>query len=213
MRNDKVLQLLDNAGKNFAALLKEIHPSLALIDGLYGMEDKGPIKGSPVFHGFAIASEDIVLVDSLTTYIMGFEVDQVPYIAFAYKEGLGNNRWQNIVGVEPSQVKFPYRPHPFFQKQRMWKNHHFKQGNREDRGDRTDRKDRDPRDRNSINKDYRENRDKNYKDREFRNKDKGFRDRKDYREYRNPRDIKETRDKEINNNTSYNRSQYQKDKD
>ena len=128
-KNEKFLQLLENAGKNFVRLLKEIKPSMSLIDGLYGMEGKGPIKGSPVFHGFAIASEDVVLTDSLTTYIMGFEVEQVPYLSFAYAEGLGNNRWQNVIGVDPSQVKFPYRPHPIFQKQKMWKSYYQKKTN------------------------------------------------------------------------------------
>jgi len=118
---DRFVQLIDNAGRNLVRLLKEVKPSMAFIDGLYGMEGKGPIKGSPVFHGFAVASEDVVLADALTTYLMGFEVDQVSYITYAFQEGLGNNRWQNVIGVDPSQVKFPYRPHPLFQKQKCWK--------------------------------------------------------------------------------------------
>jgi uncharacterized protein (DUF362 family) len=119
--SDKLPQLGINAGKNFVSLLKEITPSMTLIDGLYGMEGKGPVKGSPVFHGFAIASEDIVLADALTTYIMGFEVDDVSYLTYAYREGLGNNRWQNVIGVDPPLVKFPYRPHPFTQRQKLWR--------------------------------------------------------------------------------------------
>ncbi|UCH95131.1 MAG: DUF362 domain-containing protein [Candidatus Aminicenantes bacterium] len=126
-KNERLIQLLDNGGKNFARLVREITPSLTLIDGLFGMEGKGPIKGSPVFHGFAIASEDPVLADALTTYIMGFEVDQIPYLTYAYREGVGNNRWQNIIGVDPSQVKFPYRPHPMFPKQKLWSEHYQQQ--------------------------------------------------------------------------------------
>jgi uncharacterized protein (DUF362 family) len=154
-KNDRLVQLLEHSGKNFAHLLKEISPSMAMIDGLYGMEGRGPIKGSPVFHGFAIASEDVVLTDSLTTYIMGFEVDQVTYITEAFRMGLGNNRWQNVTGVEPAQVKFPYRPHPFLQKQKVWKDgaqkkrdKPFRDKNFKDRG-KFDHKDRDNyRDRN-----------------------------------------------------------------
>jgi len=112
---------LDMAGRNFAQLLKRVSPSLVIADGLFGMEGKGPIKGSPVFHGFAIASEDPVLADSLATYVMGFEADDIPYIYYSYKAGLGNNRWQNIIGVDPVKVKFPYRPHPNFQKQKLWR--------------------------------------------------------------------------------------------
>lgn len=119
--DERYAKQLDIAGRNFAQLLKRISPSLVIADGLYGMEGKGPIKGSPVFHGFAIASEDPVLTDSLAAYVMGFEADDIPYIYHSYKEGLGNNRWQNIIGVDPVKVKFPYRPHPNFQKQKLWR--------------------------------------------------------------------------------------------
>lgn len=128
--SEKLPQLVINAGKNFTKLLKEITPSMTLVDGLYGMEGKGPVKGSPVFHGFAVASEDIVLADALTTYIMGFEVDDVSYLTYAYREGLGNNRWQNVIGVDPPQVKFPYRPHPFFQRQKLWRRQNNNRPNR-----------------------------------------------------------------------------------
>ncbi len=123
-QSEKYFQLVQFANRNFVALLKRIPPSLVLIDGLYGMEGKGPIKGSPVFHGFAIASEDAVAADALATHVMGFNPDDVPYLDLAYREGLGNSRWQNIIGIDPMQVKFPYRPHPLFQRQRKWREAH-----------------------------------------------------------------------------------------
>jgi len=119
--DERYFRQLDNAGRNFAELLEKISPSLVLIDGLYGMEGKGPVRGSPVFHGFAAASEDPVLADSLATFLMGFDVDDIPYIYYSYKKGLGNNRWHNILGVDPIRVKFPYRPPPAYQKQKLWK--------------------------------------------------------------------------------------------
>lgn len=119
--SDKYPQIIEYAGRNFTRLLKEVLPSLTLIDGLYGMEGKGPVKGSPVFHGFSVASEDVVLADALTAYLMGFEIDDIPYLIYGYREGVGFNRWQNVIGVDPAQVKFPYRPHPFFQRQKLWK--------------------------------------------------------------------------------------------
>jgi len=119
--NDNFFKLIEYGGNNFVRLLKKVCPSLVIIDGLYGMEGKGPIKGSPVFHGFAIASEDVVLADSLATYVMGFDVNEVSYIDFAYKEGLGNNRWNNVIGVDPIQVKFPYRPHSLYSRQKHWR--------------------------------------------------------------------------------------------
>jgi uncharacterized protein (DUF362 family) len=121
IHSEKYFQLVQLANRNFIALLKQIQPSLVIIDGLYGMEGKGPIKGSPVFHGFAIASEDAIMADALATHVMGFCGDDVPYLALAFNEGLGNNCWQNIIGVDPQMVKFPYRPHPLFQRQRKWR--------------------------------------------------------------------------------------------
>lgn len=120
-QSDRYFQLVRCANRNFVALLKEIQPSLVLIDGLYGMEGKGPIKGSPVFHGFAVASEDAVAADALATHVMGFSPEDVPYLELAYQAGLGNNRWQNVIGIDPQTVKFPYRPHPLFQRQRKYR--------------------------------------------------------------------------------------------
>jgi uncharacterized protein (DUF362 family) len=121
--NAAFFRLIQNGGRNFSSLLAKIKPSLVIIDGLYGMEGKGPIKGSPVFHGFAIASEDVVLADSLASYIMGFDANEVSYIYYAFQDGLGNNRWQNVIGVDPIQVKFPYRPHPLYPRQKLWRDH------------------------------------------------------------------------------------------
>jgi uncharacterized protein (DUF362 family) len=120
-QSEKYFQLVQLANRNFITLLKQIQPSLVIIDGLYGMEGKGPIKGSPVFHGFAIASEDAIMADALASHVMGFSGEDVPYLALANNEGLGNNHWQNVIGVDPQMVKFPYRPHPLFQRQRKWR--------------------------------------------------------------------------------------------
>jgi uncharacterized protein (DUF362 family) len=120
-QSEKYFQLIQLANRNFVNLLRRIPPSLVLIDGLYGMEGRGPIKGSPVFHGFSVASEDAVMADALTTYVMGFNPDDIPYLQLAYQEGLGFNRWQDVVGVDPQLVRFPYRPHPLYQRQRKWR--------------------------------------------------------------------------------------------
>jgi len=112
----KYQKILEMSSRNVVSLYKKVPASLIFLDGLFGMEGKGPVKGSPVFHGFSIASEDPVCVDSLASYIMGFDKSKIPYIEIAEKEGLGNSDWQNIIGVDPQIVKFPYRPHPIFHK-------------------------------------------------------------------------------------------------
>ncbi len=120
-QNDRYFQLIRHANRNFVELLRRLQPSLVLVDGLYGMEGRGPIKGSPVFHGFSIACEDAIQADALATYVMGFNPDDVPYLQLAEQQGLGNVRWQNVLGADPQQVRFPYRPHPLHQRQRKWR--------------------------------------------------------------------------------------------
>ena len=55
--------------------------------------------------------------------------EEAAYLYYAYREGLGNNRWQNVIGVDPPQIKFPYRPHPLYQKQGSWKDFNLKRKN------------------------------------------------------------------------------------
>lgn len=193
LKNDKFISILEKGGKNFSKLFKELTPSMTLIDGLWGMEGKGPIKGSPVFHGFAMASEDTVLCDSLTTYIMGFEVDHIPYLSYAYRAGLGNNRWQNIIGVEPIQLKFPYRPHPMFPKQKLWAEQYSQRPTKTEHTHNPNQE-RIPQ---FIRKDS--NRDRNYNDRER------FRDNRENREYREYKDNREFRDNRDNRERNYHR--------
>ncbi|HNX41439.1 MAG TPA: DUF362 domain-containing protein [Candidatus Aminicenantes bacterium] len=114
----KVLRV---AHKNLAELISRVHPDLSYIDGLYGMEGKGPLKGSPVFHGFAIASSDYVAVDSLGAYVMGFQPDEIGYIHYAARKGLGSTDYTTAVGERLDYVKFPYRAHPNLESQRKWR--------------------------------------------------------------------------------------------
>ncbi len=117
--NEKYFYLNLYANRNFLRLFNSINPQLAIIDGLFGMEGRGPIKGSPVFHGFGVACEDFVLADALTIFLMGFNCNDLEYLELAYQNSLGLNRWQNILGSDYQSVKFPYRPHPLFYRQKQ----------------------------------------------------------------------------------------------
>ena len=115
---DRADRLLHLASQNLAGLLKLCPINLSIVDGLYGMEGKGPVKGSPVFHGFCAASEDPVQVDALSAYLMGVEPRDMGYLQEAQNLGLGQMGWQRVLGAEPSVVRFPYRPHPIHQRRR-----------------------------------------------------------------------------------------------
>ncbi len=120
-QNEKYFDLIHCTNRNFVELAKLISPSLTLIDGIYGMEGKGPIKGSPVFHGFSVASEDAFLADAMTAHIMGFPPGEIPYLVMAEEDGLGRISLSPSIGVDPNYARFPYRPHPLYHRQKKWR--------------------------------------------------------------------------------------------
>ncbi len=117
----RFLHAIRVAHRNLVELVTRIHPDLSIIDGLYGMEGRGPLKGSPVFHGFAIASTDFVKADALCSYVMGFKPDDIGYIHYARKKRLGSTDFRAVIGERLDYVKFPYRAHPNFENQKKWR--------------------------------------------------------------------------------------------
>jgi len=117
----RYVEAIKVANKNIAKLASKVNPDLSIIEGLYGMEGKGPLKGSPVFHGFAIASTDFVKADALGTYVMGFHPKEIGYITHARSMKLGSTNFKSVIGEKINYVKFPYRAHPFYENQKKWK--------------------------------------------------------------------------------------------
>ncbi|HEX6264246.1 MAG TPA: DUF362 domain-containing protein [Actinomycetota bacterium] len=60
-----------------------VRPSYAIIDGIVGMEGNGPISGSPVGSGVLVFSDDPVAADSVGASLMGFDPEQIAYLAEA----------------------------------------------------------------------------------------------------------------------------------
>ena len=60
-----------------------IRPSLAIVDGITAMEDDGPINGTPVDAGLLVFSDDPVAADAVTAGLMGYDLDEVPYLGEA----------------------------------------------------------------------------------------------------------------------------------
>ena len=84
-----------------------------VIDGVIAMEGQGPHAGDPVEMNLIIAGVDTVAVDAVTSWLMGFETDEITCIRMAYTEGLGERRMDHIdhVGVDPASLrKFFRRP-------------------------------------------------------------------------------------------------------
>ncbi len=68
----------------------------AIIDGILGMEGQGPVEGTPVHMGVAIAGMDAVAVDTVAATLMGFDPHMIDYLELCAKKGLGTNEISDI---------------------------------------------------------------------------------------------------------------------
>jgi uncharacterized protein (DUF362 family) len=68
-----------------------ILPALNLVEGIVGREGTGFQRGRNRTLGLAIAGVNMVAVDSLTSYLMGFNPQRLVYLQVAAEAGLGVN--------------------------------------------------------------------------------------------------------------------------
>ena len=107
---------------NLYLLAKAFPPHLSIIDGYLGMEADGPEAGDQVQWGVAIASLDPVAADCLVAQLMGFDVSDIGYLWYCYREGLGAGEIEQmeIVGAELNDCYRRFRHHPAFEAQKCW---------------------------------------------------------------------------------------------
>jgi uncharacterized protein (DUF362 family) len=104
-----------------AEIAEVAYPDLVIVDGTTGMEGNGPIRGTEIKSGWALASLDALAADSLATHLMGFDADDVPYLKMLKQKGLGffyPTDKVEIVGENPKDLVTPFKPHRNFKKQR-----------------------------------------------------------------------------------------------
>jgi len=71
-------------------------PSLCIIDGIVGMEGCGPVDGLPKTMNIIIVGRNAVAVDSVACNVMGIDPFTVPHLKYAYDNGYGEIRIENI---------------------------------------------------------------------------------------------------------------------
>jgi uncharacterized protein (DUF362 family) len=107
-----------------ASIADVSYPDLVIIDGTVGMEANGPIRGTEIKSGWALASLDALAADSLATHLMGFGVDDVPYLKLLKEKNFGlfyPNDKIEIMGENPKDLITPFKPHRNFKKQKKTK--------------------------------------------------------------------------------------------
>jgi len=81
-----------NQRRDFAAMLVDlslaVKPCLFIIDGIIGMEGRGPRNGNPIHLGALLAGTNGFAVDMVMSRLMGFPVNKLPVTARAMELGL-----------------------------------------------------------------------------------------------------------------------------
>ena len=96
-----------------------VRPSLAIIDGIVGMEGDGPINGVAVDSGVVVVSRDLVAADVTGARLMGVDPEKVEYLMQAGRFlGQARSELSSSAGEDPGRLReaLPagarFRPHP-----------------------------------------------------------------------------------------------------
>jgi uncharacterized protein (DUF362 family) len=118
-KNRKGLHTKKDLHKVIAKIAKIILPHLVIIDGVVGMEESGPIQGKEINSGWTLASFDALAADSLTAYLMDFEIKGIPYLCMIHNLGLGKLYTKDkieVIGEKPDDLVTHFKPYRKFAK-------------------------------------------------------------------------------------------------
>ncbi len=93
-----------------------VRPSFTLLDGIVGMEGRGPNGGTPRKLGLILAARDHPACDAVAMRLIGLDPKGYPVLENARSRGLGENRIRRIrvVGGDPDAWKTRFEPPPRF---------------------------------------------------------------------------------------------------
>jgi ferredoxin len=83
------------------ALYGRVRPQLTILDGIVGMEGRGPASGRPRPLGWLMAGSDAVAVDALASWLIGLEPSRVDTTQLAARAALGEADLQRIAIAGP----------------------------------------------------------------------------------------------------------------
>ncbi len=106
---------------NVAAFSKVVWPDLVVLDGLYGMDGRGPVDGEPIKMNLAIASTDALKADGVGARVMGLEPEEIGYLYYLHEEGMGDYSLEGLVGDELQGLCKKFTLHPTYAIQKLWK--------------------------------------------------------------------------------------------
>jgi len=108
---------------NMFLVAQKVRPHLTVLDGLEGMEGNGPVRGTPVEHGVALAGTDVLAVDRIGVELMGINYGDIGYLNYCADAGMGQIERSNItiIGKNPGDYVKKYKMHDNIERQLKWK--------------------------------------------------------------------------------------------
>ena len=106
--------------KNVTELARLTWPDLVVLDGFYCMDGNGPVDGFPVKLEVAVSSTDPLKADGVGARLMGLEPEDIGYLHYLQKEGLGDYSLDGLVGDNIDQLKLSFRLHPTYNIKKDW---------------------------------------------------------------------------------------------
>jgi len=94
-QHDRIL-LHKEIDRLLVSLQAIFRPKLTIMDGIVGMEGRGPVNGKPRRLDILLASRDAVALDATAMRLVGLDPAQARHIAMAAEQGLGCIRTQDI---------------------------------------------------------------------------------------------------------------------
>lgn len=71
------------------ALNRAYNPRIAILDGTYAMDRRGPLEGDAIPAGWMVVSDNVVALDAIGAYLLGVNPYDVRHIRLAEQEKLG----------------------------------------------------------------------------------------------------------------------------
>jgi len=85
-------------------------PDLSVMDGVLAMEGNGPTGGTPRQFGHILVGHDCVAVDTVTSYLMGFKIEDLQIIVEAHRRGFGEMSLEKIeTNIELDSIRQQFK--------------------------------------------------------------------------------------------------------
>ncbi len=107
---------------NIVEFAKRTWPDLVVLDGFVCMEGDGPVDGTSVDMGVAIASTDPVKADGIGARLIGFEPEEIGYLYYLQnEEKMGTYSLDNLLGDNLNDLRKKFIRHGTYDIQSQWK--------------------------------------------------------------------------------------------